>query len=79
MGRTTNTQIPILIGDNYKNLMGHADLIEEGNVVQLFISITAEGTDAKDLVALMTSGEPQALKFVAIPVSPRTTKSKENM
>jgi hypothetical protein len=59
--------------------MGDTEMVEEGNGIKLVISITAEGTDAKDLVALMTSGEPQALRFVAIPVSPRTTTSKERM
>lgn len=80
--QTTHVQIPILIGPEYRHLMGTAEIleIEEKGQAKVTISVTADGspTDAKDLVALMTAGD-FALQFVAIPVTPRSTKLKENI
>lgn len=78
---THNIQIPILIGDNYRHVMGKATVeeLEHSGLVIVTLEITTGGQNARDLVALMTSGEPQALQFVAIPVRPGTTKSKENL
>lgn len=67
----SRTQIPILIGENYKHVMCSAFVIEEGDTVT--VTMTAKGPDAATLAALMTSGEPQALQFVAIPITPRNT------
>lgn len=78
MAKLSHTQVPVLIGENYKHVMCEASIIEEGDTVT--VTIAAKGSDASTLVALMTGGEPMALQFVAIPVTPhRPTKSKENM
>ena len=71
MARVTRTQIPILIGDNYRHVMSSAVILEQENTVSL--TLTVEGFEADNLLALLASGEPQALQFVPIPVNPRKT------
>jgi hypothetical protein len=79
MGKTTTVQIPILIGEDYRHLMGTAEILEEveNSRAKVVLSVTASGApeDARDLVALFTTGE-LALQFVAIPVTPRSTKNQ---
>ncbi len=73
--KIAETQIPILIGEGYDHIMCHAYILEQGETVTLRLS--AKGQEASTLLAILSSGEPQALQFVAIPVQPRTTR-KEN-
>lgn len=79
MAQTTTLQIPVLIGEGYRHLMGTAEILEEEEKGQakVVLSITASGApnDARDLVALFTTGE-LALQFVAIPVTPHSTKNQ---
>lgn len=79
MANTTTVQIPILIGEDYRHLMGTAEILEleEEGKAKVIFSVTADGrpNDARDLVALFTTGE-LALQFVAIPVTPRSTKNQ---
>ena len=60
MARTTTVQIPVLIGENYRHLMGTAEVVEleEKGQAKVTLSITADGApiDARDLVALFTTG-----------------------
>lgn len=73
MAKHTSQPIPLLIGDGYDHIMAQADILESHNSVTVNIIVTADGEKANDLVALLTSGEPQGLRFVAIPVTPPST------
>lgn len=78
MGKLTNTQIPILTGPDYQHIMCEARILEDGDNVTVTMTMTATGQAANGLVETLTSGEPMALSFVAIPVSPRSTQLKEH-
>lgn len=74
MAKTTSTQIPILFGgEGYEHVMASAEMLESHSGVTVSIVFSADGPRANDLVALLTSGEPQGLRFVAIPVTPPST------
>lgn len=74
MGPPSVTQIPVLLGgNNYRHVMGTVEWEQDGDNVKMVLSVSATGENASDLVAYLTSGEPQALQFVAIPVTPRRT------
>lgn len=72
--KTTNIQVPLLIGENYRHVMGSLTMISEPGHIELGLTFVADGVDANDLIALLTAGEQLALKVVAIPVIPRSTR-----
>lgn len=71
MAEYMRTQIPVLIGHNYEHVMCQAVINVEGDSVT--VTMAAKGTEARELLALMTESEIMALSFVAIPVTPRNT------
>lgn len=75
MGSQIHVNIPVLVGHNYEHVMCRAVIEEEGDTVT--VTMTATGKNAVELQHLMTTGELMALSFVAIPVIPRSTDSKE--
>lgn len=77
MAKHLAVQIPVLTGFDYEHVMCKADIVEDDNTVT--ITMVAKDSEARDLLALMTGGGLMALSFVAIPVTPRSTKSKENI
>lgn len=72
------TQVPVLLGDGYEHIMATADVVMNDVYVVVNIQITETGEKANDLVALFTSGEPQGLKFVAIPVTPPSLEKEHD-
>lgn len=77
MGEKATVYIPVLVGHNYEHVMCRAVIEEEGDTVT--VTMTAKGRDAVELQSILTSGELMALSFVAVPVLPRNTDSKENI
>ena len=76
MTQFVKTQIPVLIGEK-SPVMCMATITADENTVT--ISMVADGPQARDLVAFMAATEPQALAFVAIPVTPHDKRFKENL
>lgn len=72
MAKITHSLIPVLTGWDYRHVMGKAVIVEEDDEVT--ITIKAGGRNAMDLVAMLQSGEPQAISFVSVPVRPHITK-----
>lgn len=70
--------MPILIGENYENLMSDVVFLQDGWHVEMTLKVSATGPEAMGLLAYLTSGSPQALQFVPVPVAPYVT-SKENI
>ena len=81
--QTSEITIPILIPgkeDSQEYVMALGDMLADGNEIRVSMNFVAVGDNARDLVAALTAGEPQALRFVAIPVSNRTTQiNKEHI
>lgn len=71
MAEYIHKQIPVLIGHDYEHVMCKAVINVEGDSVT--VTMAAKGTEARELLALMTENEIMALSFVAIPVTPRNT------
>lgn len=66
------TLVPVLLHTNsYGHIMARVGYLIDNDHVELNLSLVVDGKDAEDLVAILTSGEPQGLQFVAIPVIPR--------
>lgn len=70
-----DTVIPIFLREG-DHVMGEVTARVQGDSVALSMVVTATGPRASDLVAILTSGEPQALRFVAIPVTPPSMKKE---
>lgn len=72
----TKRQIPVMLGEDYQHVMGEAIIMEQNDVVT--VTITAKGTNARDLIAVLSAMEPMGLSFIAIPVTPHQPRIKEN-
>lgn len=72
--------IPIEISKQRGMVIADGTLVENNNgSVGLTIVLEVGGDTAKDLITLLNSGEPQALRFGPVPANPRLFKYKENI
>lgn len=72
----TELSVPFLIGDNYRHVMSTVNFLSKPGHVELGLTVVADGVDANDLIARLTAGEQFAFQIVAIPVTPRSTRSQ---
>ena len=65
----TEKKLPILIGDNYQHIMGHAKIVQTPESVT--ITIEVEGPNSRLVGDFVAAGEVVALSFAGVPVRPR--------
>lgn len=86
--RITEKPIPVLIGHDYKHVMGKAVIEETPEVrsestnqvvspAEVVITIKASGNNAKVLGEFLTVPEVVALSFTGVAVQPRLIKNQE--
>jgi len=64
--RRTERAVPVVIGSNYKHIMGHAVISREPDKV--LIEISAVGLNGQMLAEFLEQAEPIAVMITAIPV-----------